>query len=82
MEAVTLSVEGMKCDGCASAVREALAAVAGVESVDVSLDEKRARVTAAEGTSAAALLGAVAAAGYEASVLGRPRGEGEGNRVT
>ena len=57
------------CDGCAGAVREALAEVAGVESVDVTLEEKRARVTVAEGTADATLIGAVAAAGYEASVL-------------
>ena len=43
--------------------------VTGVESVDVTLEEKRARVTVAEGTPDAALIGAVAAAGYEVSVL-------------
>lgn len=69
MKQLSLAIEGMMCDGCAGAVREALAEVAGVESVDVMLKEKRARVTVAEGTPAAALLGAVAAAGYEASVL-------------
>ena len=50
-------------------MREALTEVAGVESVDVSLEDKRARVTVAEGTPDAALIGAVATAGYEASVL-------------
>ena len=69
MKQLTLVVEGMMCDGCAGAVREALTEVAGVESVDVSLEEKRARVTVANGTTDAALIGAVAAAGYEASVL-------------
>ena len=69
MKQLTLVVEGMMCDGCAGAVREALTEVAGIESVDVSLEEKRARVTVAEGTPDAALTGAVATAGYEASVL-------------
>jgi len=69
MKQLTLAIEGMMCDGCAGAVREALAEVAGVESVDVTLEEKRARVTVAEGTLDATLVGAVAAAGYEAAVL-------------
>jgi copper chaperone CopZ len=69
MRQLILAVEGMMCDGCAGTVREALAEVAGVESVDVALEEKRARVTVVEGTPDAALIGAVAAAGYEASVL-------------
>ena len=69
MKQLTLVVEGMMCDGCAGTVREALTEVAGVESVDVSLEEKRARVTVANGTPDAAVIGAVAAVGYEASVL-------------
>jgi copper chaperone CopZ len=69
MKQLTLAVEGMMCDGCAGTVREALGEVAGVERVDVTLEEKRARVTVAEGTPDGALVGAVAAAGYEASVL-------------
>jgi copper chaperone CopZ len=69
MKQLTLAVEGMMCDGCADTVREALGEVAGVERVDVTLEEKRARVTVAEGTPDGALVGAVAAAGYEASVL-------------
>ena len=69
MKQLTLAIEGMMCDGCAGTVSEALAEVTGVESVDVTLEEKRARVTVSEGTPDAALIGAVAAAGYEASVL-------------
>jgi copper chaperone CopZ len=69
MKQLTLTVEGMMCDGCAGTVRAALAEVAGVESVDVALEEKIARVTVAEGTPDAALIGALAAAGYEASLL-------------
>ena len=69
MKQITLAVEGMMCDGCAASVREALAEVAGVESVDVRLEEKRARVTVVDGTPNDELIGAVAAAGYGASVL-------------
>ncbi|MEJ2336190.1 MAG: cation transporter [Gemmatimonadales bacterium] len=69
MKQLTLAIEGMMCDGCAASVREALAEVAGVESVDVTLKEKRARVTVDKGTPEAALIAAVAAAGYEAAVL-------------
>ncbi|MEJ2320254.1 MAG: cation transporter [Gemmatimonadales bacterium] len=69
MKQLTLAIEGMMCDGCAASVREALAEVAGVESVDVTLKEKRARVMVDKGTPEAALIAAVAAAGYEAAVL-------------
>jgi copper chaperone CopZ len=69
MKQLTLAIEGMMCDGCAGSVREALAKVAGVESVDVTLKEKRARVMVDKGTPEAALIAAVAAAGYEAAVL-------------
>ena len=64
MKQLTLAVEGMMCVGCAGTVREALAEVSGVEGVDVMLEEKRACVTVTEGTPDAALIGAVAAAGY------------------
>ena len=69
MKQLTLAVEGMMCEGCAGAVREALAAVPGVEGIDVRLEEKQALVMVAEETADAALVAAVAAAGYEASVL-------------
>ena len=69
MKQLTLAVGGMMCEGCAGAVREALAGVAGVDGVDVRLEEKQALVTVAEETADAALVAAVAAAGYEASVL-------------
>ncbi len=69
MRQLDLAIEGMKCEGCAGTVHEALANIDGVEAVDVRLEEKRARVTVAESTEDAALIGAVVAAGYEASVL-------------
>ncbi|MFN2643964.1 MAG: heavy-metal-associated domain-containing protein [Burkholderiales bacterium] len=42
---VELKVEGMDCQGCVKSVTRMLSGVAGVESVDVSLEPGRARVT-------------------------------------
>ncbi len=67
MRRVSLAVQGMKCEGCASSVSEALAAVAGVESVDVQLGESRASLVVANETSDAALVAAVEAAGFGVS---------------
>ncbi|MBQ5661915.1 MAG: heavy metal translocating P-type ATPase [Clostridia bacterium] len=63
-EAVTtLSIEGMMCPRCVAHVREALSAVKGVSSVEVSLEEKSATVTGK--ASLDALRDAVTRAGYE-----------------
>ncbi len=67
MRRVSLVVQGMKCDGCASTVSEALAAVTGVESVDVQLGESRASLVVENATSDEALVAAVEAAGFSAS---------------
>lgn len=64
MRELTLTVSGMKCDGCAESVREALAAVSGVESVEITLDRGEARVTADETTGRDELKTAVEGAGY------------------
>ena len=45
METVELKVEGMDCQGCVKSVTRMLSGVAGVDTVDVSLEEGRARVT-------------------------------------
>jgi copper chaperone len=37
---MTLNVEGMSCQHCVHAVKTSVAAVAGVSSVDVSLEKK------------------------------------------
>ena len=44
MHTVTLKIGGMKCDGCATAVRSALEGVEGVSAVDVSLPDGSASV--------------------------------------
>jgi copper chaperone len=63
-----LKIEGMTCNHCVMAVREALAAVPGVSRVvEVSLEGKSARV--AGDASAAALVAAVQQAGYQAQAV-------------
>ncbi|HOJ22324.1 MAG TPA: heavy-metal-associated domain-containing protein [Armatimonadota bacterium] len=44
MRTSTFHVEGMTCEGCASAIRRAITAPGGVERVDVDLDAKRVTV--------------------------------------
>ncbi len=65
MKEYVISVEGMMCMHCVARVKAALEKVAGVESVEVSLERKNA-IVRADLPSAEALVGAVKAAGYEA----------------
>ena len=58
-----IKVEGMMCKHCKAHVEKALRAVAGVESVEVSLEDKCATVTGT--ASAETLKKAVVDAGYE-----------------
>ncbi|MBQ7347447.1 MAG: heavy metal translocating P-type ATPase [Clostridia bacterium] len=59
-----IPVEGMMCQHCVSHVKNALEAVKGVQSVNVSLDEKSATVTGSAAPKA--LITAINAAGYSA----------------
>ena len=61
----TINVEGMMCQHCVKHVREALEKVSGVESVDVSLEDKKATVTCTAETSADEMKKAIVDAGYE-----------------
>lgn len=70
MTQVELHIDGMKCEGCAAAVTEALEGVEGVDSAHVSLDEGSARVSARPTVAAEALVRAVESAGYRASLPG------------
>jgi thioredoxin-related protein/copper chaperone CopZ len=45
MDTVELKVEGMDCEGCVKSVTRMLSAVPGVQKIDVSLAEARAKVT-------------------------------------
>ena len=69
VETVTLSVEDMTCASCVGRVERALAAVAGVVSVQVNLATETANLRYLEGAvTPAALIAVSTAAGYPASV--------------
>ena len=68
-DAITLEVGGMTCDGCSSRVRDALQAVSGVSSADVSHDQGTA-VMSHSGVSRESLSSAVRAIGYTVDGLG------------
>jgi copper ion binding protein len=40
----TITIDGMSCDHCVRAVKEALSSQSGVKNVEVSLEDKNARV--------------------------------------
>lgn len=44
METVTLSVKGMSCMGCVKSVKKVLEPIAGVQGVEVSLEDARATI--------------------------------------
>lgn len=60
-------IKGMSCEHCAAHVKEALEAIAGVSSVQVSLTEKNAMVEHGDLVAPEALKAAVNEAGYEAA---------------
>ena len=60
-----LSIEGMMCQNCVRHVEKALKAVDGVEDVVVSLEDKKATVTASENVTEAILESAVTEEGYK-----------------
>jgi copper chaperone CopZ len=65
-EVVELTITGMTCNHCVARATKALEAVAGVESVEVSLEPGGAVVRGS--ADADALVAAVKEAGYEASL--------------
>src|SRR3569623_346219 len=74
-EHVRLSIAGMSCAGCVSAVETALRGVPGVHEAAVNLAERTAEVS---GTAAStALIEAVKQAGYDAAELRGLEDEGE-----
>ena len=44
-QTITLNIEGMTCGGCVKSVTNSLNQVAGVQSVDVSLDHNSATIS-------------------------------------
>lgn len=69
VQSLELNLGGMTCASCAGRIERALQKVAGVRRVSVNLASERAHVEMLEGTSSAALIAAVADAGYTASLL-------------
>ncbi|TMS59427.1 copper-translocating P-type ATPase [Imbroritus primus] len=70
---IVLSVSGMTCASCVGRVERALKAVPGVQEASVNLTTEQAHVRAAGGVEAAALIAAVAKAGYSAQRLDSQR---------
>lgn len=64
----TIAIEGMHCQHCVGAVKEALAAVAGVTSVVVSLEKNNA-VVEGTGLDDAVLKAAVEDTGFDVTAI-------------
>ena len=60
-----VGVEGMMCQHCVKHVHDALSALHGVESVDVSLEGKSAKVTCSTEVTDDDICKAISEAGYE-----------------
>jgi copper chaperone CopZ len=60
---VTLEVGGMTCNGCASAVQSSLAAIPGVATAEVRLQQRRAYVVCDPAVADTALVAAIHRAG-------------------
>ncbi len=75
-ETVVLDIDGMTCAGCVRTVEQALGQVPGVRDARVNLATESARVDLARTTSVDELIGAVASAGYQASLPGSVRAAG------
>jgi copper chaperone CopZ len=64
----SLSIKGMKCDGCVASVRDALQSVSGASEVKVSLDDAKADLEYS-GDDTNALSKAVEEAGFEVTSI-------------
>ena len=60
-----LKIEGMSCQHCQRRVKQALESISGVQSAEVSLEQKTATVSHDENTAKQQLIEAVEDAGYE-----------------
>ena len=61
----SLTIEGMSCEHCVKHAKEALEAVPGVKSAEVSLENKSAAVEHGDDVTLSVLKAAVEEAGYE-----------------
>ena len=65
----TVHVEGMGCEKCVAHVKEALEALDGVTSADVSLDTNTAVVSMTHDVADTAIISAIEEAGYDVSKI-------------
>ncbi|MCM2321662.1 MAG: cation transporter [Oligoflexia bacterium] len=66
METITLKVEGMTCMGCVNNVKKILQPLAGVRTIDISLDQGNVTVAYESGqTRVEDLKAAIESAGYD-----------------
>lgn len=68
METREFAIEGMSCEGCVNNITSALKVVPGVKSVEVSLKDKKATVSAA-GVPTQAIEDTISKAGYKAQLI-------------
>ena len=67
-------IEGMSCQGCADTITSALTKISGVQSAKVSLQDKRAVVTASESqVPTEKILTAISTAGYKGQLASEAR---------
>lgn len=70
MPAAQFRVPDITCEGCANAIKRALASVSGIETVDVDIEEKIVRVAYDEArTDPRAIRGRIGEAGYDSSEM-------------
>lgn len=67
MSDLTINIEGMTCNHCKMSVTKALNGVTGVESVEVSVENKNAHVKGSQ-LNKDEIINAVKNAGYEAVI--------------
>lgn len=67
VQPIQLSVPSMKCDGCATAIADALKASAFVQVIEVTLENKEVSVSA--DASSATIIKLLASAGFEAQQI-------------
>ena len=64
-----IGVEGMHCGGCANRVKNALSALKGVKSVDVSLENKMATVISKQALNESEIKQAIEDLGFSVSSI-------------
>jgi copper chaperone CopZ len=65
MSAITVTVTGMTCEHCASSVREEVASIPGVTTVDVDLGSGKVTIDSEQQVEPASITSAVEEAGYQ-----------------